>query len=169
MSIFTMEEFRSLDDLFLYQIEDLFDAENRILKVLPKMIDAASTPELKQAFDQHLTETDEHVGRLRATFTQLDRKPEGETCEAMKGLLREAEGMIEARGDAAVKDAALIAAAQRIEHYEIAGYGTARSLALHLGHTDAARLLQTTLEEELRADRTLTGIAETEINARALI
>jgi ferritin-like metal-binding protein YciE len=169
MSIFTMEEFRSLDDLFLYQIEDLFDAENRIVKALPKIIDAANTPELKQAFDQHLSESHDHVDRLRAIFTQLGRKPEGETCEAMKGLLREAEGMIEARGDAAVKDAALIAAAQRIEHYEIAGYGTARSLALHLGHTDAARLLQTTLEEEIRADRTLTEIAETEVNARAVI
>jgi ferritin-like metal-binding protein YciE len=169
MSIFTMEEFRSLDDLFVYQMEDLFDAENRILKALPKMIDAASTPELKQAFDQHLNESHDHVDRLRAIFIQLGRKPEGETCEAMKGLLREAEGMIEARGDAAVKDAALIAAAQRIEHYEIAGYGTARSLAMHLGHTDAARLLQTTLEEEIRADRTLTGIAETEVNARAVI
>ena len=168
MGIFTMEEFRSLDDLFLYQLEDLFDAENRMVKALPKMIDAASTPELKQAFEYHVTQTHDHADRLRTVFMQLGRKPEGETCEAMKGLLREAEEMIEARGDPAVKDAALIAAAQRIEHYEIAGYGTARSLAMHLGHTEAARLLQTTLEEERQADRTLTEIAETEVNARAL-
>jgi ferritin-like metal-binding protein YciE len=168
MSLFTVEEFRSLDDLFLNQLEDLYDAENRIVKALPKMIDAASTPELKQAFEFHVTQTHDHVDRLRSIFTQLGRQPEGETCEAMKGLLREAEGMIEARGDATVKDAALIAAAQRIEHYEIAGYGTARSLAMHLGHTEAARLLQTTLEEEHQADRTLTEIAETEVNARAL-
>src|SRR5882672_9292825 len=128
MSIFTLEEFRSLDDLFLYQIEDLYDAENRIVKALPRMIDAANTPELKHALDSHLNQTHEQVARLRAIFTQIGQKPEGETCEAMKGLLREAESMIEAKGDAAVKDAALIAAAQRIEHYEIAGYGTARSL-----------------------------------------
>src|SRR5438128_3437851 len=137
MGLFSVEEFRSLEDLFLNQLQDLFDAENRIVKALPKMIDAATTPELKQAFETHVAQTQEHVLRLRTIFTQVGHNPEGETCEAMKGLLREAEEMIEARGDAAVKDAALIAAAQRIEHYEIAGYGTARSLAMHLGHIEA--------------------------------
>ena len=168
MSLFTAQEFRSLEDLFLTQIEDLYDAEKRIVQALPKMADAAHTPELKQAFADHLDQTREHVERLDTIFRQLGRTPERETCEAMKGLLREGEEMMSAKGDPFVRDAAIISAAQRVEHYEMAGYGTARSLAMHLGHTEAARLLQTTLQEEEAADRKLTEIAETEVNARAL-
>lgn len=158
----------SRDDLFLNQIEDLYDAENRIVRALPKMQDAASASALKNAFEKHLGETMRHVERLDTIFQQLGHTPERETCEAMKGLLREGEEMIDAKGDAAIKDAALIAAAQRVEHYEMAGYGTARSLAMHLGHSDAARLLQDTLQEEQAADRKLTEIAESEVNVRAL-
>ena len=168
MSLFTALEFRSLDDLFRNQIEDLYDAENRIVRVLPKMAEAAHTLELKRAFEDHLEQTRGHVERLETIFRELDQTPERETCEAMKGLLREGEQMLEAKGDMIVRDAALIAAAQRVEHYEIAGYGTARSLAMHLGHMGAARLLQATLEEEEAADKKLTMIAETEVNARAL-
>ncbi len=168
MSLFTAQEFRSLEDLFLTQIEDLYDAEKRIVQALPKMADAAHTPELKQAFADHLDQTREHVERLDTIFRQLGRTPERETCEAMKGLLREGEEMMSAKGDPFVRDAAIISAAQRVEHYEMAGYGTARSLAMHLGHTEAARLLQTTLQEEEASDRKLTEIAETEVNARAL-
>ncbi len=168
MSLFTAQEFRSLEDLFLTQIEDLYDAEKRIVQALPKMADAAHTPELKQAFADHLDQTREHVERLDTIFRQLGRTPERETCEAMKGLLREGEEMMSAKGDPIVRDAAIISAAQRVEHYEMAGYGTARSLAMHLGHTEAARLLQTTLQEEEASDRKLTEIAETEVNARAL-
>jgi len=129
MSLFTAQEFRSLEDLFLTQIEDLYDAEKRIVQALPKMADAAHTPELKQAFADHLDQTREHVERLDTIFRQLGRTPERETCEAMKGLLREGEEMMSAKGDPIVRDAAIISAAQRVEHYEMAGYGTARSLA----------------------------------------
>lgn len=169
MNLFTNQEFRSLDDLFLNQIEDLFDAENRMERALPKLMEAAHAPELKRAFENHWEQTRQHVERLHSIFRQLGEEPQRETCEAMKGLLREGDEMIDAKGDPAVKDAALIAAAQRVEHYEMAGYGTARALAMQLGHHDAARLLQTTLQEEEAAGRKLTEIAETEVNPRALI
>ena len=167
MNLFGNREFHSLEDLFVDQLEDLYDAENRIVKVLPKMIEAASAPVLKQVFQHHLTETTHHVDRLDRIFRELNRNPERETCEAMKGLLREGEEMIQAKGDPDVRDAALIAAAQRIEHYEMAGYGTARSIALRLGYPEAAHLLQDTLREETAADRKLTEVAETTVNVRA--
>ncbi|HEX5431657.1 MAG TPA: ferritin-like domain-containing protein [Bryobacteraceae bacterium] len=168
MGIFTGQTLNSLQDLFLNQIEDLYDAEKRIVKALPKMRDAAGSPELKAAFDMHLEETRGHVERLDTIFRQMNKTPERETCEAMKGLIDEGEEMIDAKGDSAVKDAALIAAAQRIEHYEIAGYGTARAFASQLGLSNAASLLDSTLQEEGKADKKLTEIAETEVNAHAL-
>jgi ferritin-like metal-binding protein YciE len=168
MAIFGNIEFNSLEDLFLEQLEDLYDAEHRIIRALPKMSEAARSRELKQAFDQHLAQTRGHVDRLDTIFRELNKTPDRETCEAMKGLLREGEEMIDAKGDPNVRDAALIAAAQRVEHYEMAGYGTARSLAIHLGHANAARLLQDTLEEEKSADSKLTDIAENAVNVHAL-
>ncbi len=168
MPIFGSFEINSLEDLFVNQLEDLYDAEHRIIRALPKMSEAASARELKQAFDQHLAQTRGHVDRLDTIFRELNKTPERETCEAMKGLLREGEEMIDAKGDPNVRDAALIAAAQRVEHYEISGYGTARSLAQHLGHTQAARLLQETLDEEKSADTKLTDVAENVVNVHAL-
>jgi ferritin-like metal-binding protein YciE len=168
MAIFGNLEFHSLEDLFLEQLEDLYDAEHRIIRALPKMSQAARSRELKQAFDEHLAQTRGHVDRLDTIFRELEKTPQRETCEAMKGLLREGEEMIDAKGDQNVRDAALIAAAQRVEHYEMAGYGTTRSLAMHLGHTQAARLLQETLEEEKTADSKLTDIAENAVNIHAL-
>lgn len=167
MALFSNTTLDSLDDLLVQQIRDLYDAEHRLTKALPDFADAATSPELKQAFSRHLTETEKHVQRLDEVFTLLGRKPEGSACQAMKGLVKEGEQMIHADGDADVKDAALIAAAQRVEHYEIAGYGTARTFAEHLGHLDAARILQATLDEEGEANKTLTRIAETSVNWNA--
>ena len=167
MGLFSSTEFNSLDDLFLQQIEDLYDAEKRIRDGLVQMREAAHNPELKQAFDTHLRETEGQIGRLEQVFKAIGKTPERETCEAAKGLIREGSEMISATGDPDVKDAGLIAAAQRIEHYEIAGYGTARTLAQQLGHAEAARLLQETLDEEGRTDKLLTQIAESRVNVQA--
>jgi len=167
MALFGGNEFNSLDDLFVNQIEDLYDAENRLTKALPKMADAAASSSLKQAFQSHLRETEGHVARLETIFREVKVDPKRETCEAMKGLISEGEDMISATGDSDVKDAALIAAAQRVEHYEISGYGTARTIAQRLGLTDVAALLQQTLEEEKAADQKLSTIAESSVNVRA--
>jgi ferritin-like metal-binding protein YciE len=167
MALFS-PEFHSLEDLFLEQIEDLYDAEHRILGALPKMIEAARDPDLRRALDQHLAETRNQVERLDRIFRGLNKAPERETCEAMKGLIREGEDMAGAKGSPEVRDAAIIAAAQRVEHYEMAGYGTARSLAQSLGHSEAARLLEATLQEEKNADQTLTRVAERSVNVHAL-
>jgi len=160
-------ELKSFEDLFVNQIEDLYDAENRLTRALPKMADAAHSSQLKKAFEHHLTETQGHVSRLESIFRQLNKEPKRETCEAMKGLVSEGEEMIKAKGDADVKDAALIAAAQRVEHYEISGYGTARAFARRLGMTQAANLLQQTLTEEEAADQKLNQIAESSVNLQA--
>ena len=158
----------SVEDLFLEELRDLYDAENQLLKALPKMAEAATTPALKMAFSQHLEETKGHVGRLDRVFRELDANPSGETCEAMKGLVKEAEQFVQARGEPSVRDAGLIGAAQRVEHYEMAGYGTARTLAKRLGHQEIATILQQTLEEEGEADKKLTAVAENEVNVRAI-
>ena len=168
MALFSTQEFNSLEDLLLNQLEDLYDAEHRIIRALPKMSEAAHSPDLKRAIDHHLAQTRQQVDRLDTIFRQLNKSPERETCEAMKGLLREGEEMVDAKGNPDVRDAAIIAAAQRVEHYEMAGYGTARSLAQHLGYGEAVRLLQTTLDEENEADQKLTQIAESQVNIHAL-
>lgn len=168
MRLFTNLEFKSLEDLFVKQLEDLYDAETRLVDAIPKMVQAASTPELKRALEDHWAQTQQHVQRLDAIFQQLGREPESETCEAMKGLINEGEEVVSAHGDADVKDAAIIAAAQRVEHYEMAGYGTVRTFARRLGFEKLAGLLQTTLEEEAAADRKLTQIAERQVNIRAV-
>ena len=163
----TSLKLESVEDLFLAELRDLYDAENQLLKALPKLAEAAAAPALKMAFSQHLEETKGHVGRLDRVFRELGTKPSGETCEAMKGLVKEGEEFIQAKGEPLVRDAGLIGAAQRVEHYEMAGYGTARTLAKRLGHQEIATILQQTLEEEGEADRKLTAVAENEVNVRA--
>lgn len=167
MSWFSNLELNTLRDLFVAQLKDLYDAEQRIADALPKMAEAAHSGDLKQAFEQHLGETREHVSRLELIFRELGMEPERETCEATKGLIAEGDEVIKANGSSAVKDAALIAAAQRVEHYEMAGYGTVRTFANQLGYDHAASLLQHTLDEEGNADKVLTEIAEQVVNAEA--
>ena len=167
MGFLSRNSFENLKDLLVDQVEDLYDAEVRLTEALPKMSDAANSGELKQAIQQHLGETRGHVDRLKRVFQIMGMQPERETCEGMKGLIKEGEEMIDATGDDAVCDAALIAAAQRVEHYEMAGYGTARTLAQQLGLQDVARLLQSTLNEEKAADKKLTDLAEHSVNVQA--
>ncbi len=167
MPLFTSTEFNSFKDLFVEQIKDLYDAEQRLTNALPKMADAANSQQLKQALQNHLRETEGHVARLEQIFRQISVEPERQTCDAMKGLVTEGETMIKAKGDPDVKDAALIAAAQRVEHYEISAYGTARSFARRLGLNQAVTLLQQTLEEEKAADEKLNMIAESSVNRQA--
>jgi ferritin-like metal-binding protein YciE len=155
------------DDLFLEQIKDLYDAEQRLIKALPKMAETAHNADLRAGFESHLHETEGQARRLERIFQLLGKEAESKTCYAMKGLIEEGEEVIDATGDPDVKDAALIAAAQRVEHYEIAGYGSAHTFAERLGMPEAARLLQETLQEEKEADRKLTQIAESHINAQA--
>jgi len=157
----------SFDDLMVEQLQDLYDAEQRLVKALPKMAAAAHNNSLKAAFQDHLRQTEGHVSRLEQVFKALGKQAQAKTCVAMKGLVEEGEEAISAKGDPNVKDAALIAAAQRVEHYEIAGYGTARTFAQRLGRTDAARLLQQTLDEEAATDKKLTTLAEQSINPKA--
>ena len=167
MPLFTSLELNSFQDLFVNQIEDLYDAENRLTRALPKMADAANSPQLRKAFQDHLTETQGHVSRLEQIFREMNIEPKRDTCEAMKGLIAEGDETVKATGDPAVKDAALIAAAQRVEHYEMSGYGTARAFARRLGLSQAASLLQQTLQEEKAADEKLNSIAESSVNMEA--
>lgn len=167
MSLFTTNEFNSFKDLFVEQIKDLYDAENRLVDAIPKMADAANSPQLKQALQSHLRETQGHVSRLEQVFREINLEPERQTCDAMKGLVAEGEAMVKAKGNPDVKDAAIIAAAQRVEHYEISAYGTARSFAQRLGLQKAPALLQQTLDEEKAADEKLNQIAESSVNRQA--
>lgn len=170
MGLFTSNpNFDSMEDLLVDQLQDLYDAEKQLVKALPKVAKAASNPDLKMAIEHHLEETRNQVSRLEQVFDQIGKKAKKKTCEAMKGLITEGEEVLSAKGDPDVKDAAIIAASQRIEHYEIAGYGSARTFAQHLGHSEAARLLQETLDEEGSADKKLTQIAEAHVNVRATV
>lgn len=157
----------SLRTLWIEEMRDLYNAENQLLKALPKMAKRASAPELKEAFTSHLEETKTHVERLEEIFTKLGKKPSGKTCKAMKGLVEEGSEMMEEDGPASVIDAGLIGAAQRVEHYEMAGYGVVRTFAKILGEDDAHDLLQETLDEEGAADEKLTEIAESVVNEDA--
>jgi ferritin-like metal-binding protein YciE len=157
----------SLKDLYVEQLRDLYSAENQILKALPMMAEKASNPELKAAFQEHERLTQDHVKRLEVVFDGLGEKSSGHHCKGMEGLLKEGQEMIKEKGDPATLDAGLIAAAQRVEHYEIAGYGCVRTYAERLGYSDAARTLQQTLDEEGETDERLTALAETIINPRA--
>jgi ferritin-like metal-binding protein YciE len=153
----------SLSDLMEGELKDLFSAENQLLKALPKMAKKAASKDLKAAFTSHLKETEGHVKRLERIGKILDRSLGGKKCHAMEGLVEEGKEVLEENGEPAVIDAALIGAAQRVEHYEIAAYGTTRAMAEQLGKTDVATLLQETLDEEGAADKKLTEIAETEV------
>ena len=159
----------SLKDLYLEQLKDLYSAETQLVDALPKMADAASSPELKNAFREHLNQTRQHVDRLEQVFRKLNESPKGETCEGMKGLIKEGQEMTKMKGEPEVIDAGLIAAAQRVEHYEMAGYGTVRTYAELLGDQEAVRLLERTLQEEEETDERLTEIAESHINQEALV
>jgi ferritin-like metal-binding protein YciE len=157
-----------MDDLFLDSIRDLYDAEKQITKALPKMSKAATSDELKAAFEEHLKVTQRQVERLEQIFSQLDEKPGGKKCAAMQGLIEEGEEIIKDGEPSAVRDAGLIGAAQKVEHYEMAGYGTARTFAQLLGHTEAAQLLDETLSEEKETDQRLTELAESVVNEEAV-
>ena len=164
MGIFTSETFNSLDDLFVFELKDLYDAEKRITEALPKMAKKAHNPRLKEGFQHHLDQTEKHVERLESIFQHRGIEAERETCDAMVGLLKEGSTILDAEGESDVLDAALIAAAQRVEHYEIAGYGTARAFAQQLGDHYSAELLEQTLDEEKQTDQHLTEIAEGAVN-----
>lgn len=160
-------ELKTLRDLYVDHLKDLYNAETQLVKALPKMAEAASAPELKKAFKMHLTQTEEHVRRLEKVFEGMGQKPTGKTCKAMQGLVEEGEEMIKEKADPEVKDAGLIAAAQKVEHYEISAYGTARTFAQTLGERQAVQTLQTTLEEESQTDEKLTKLAESSLNEKA--
>jgi ferritin-like metal-binding protein YciE len=158
---------QTLDDVLMAELTDLMSAEKQLVQALPKVAEAASSSELRDAIQEHLEETRGHVQRLEQVFESIGVDVQSEHCEAMEGLIGEGEEIIEADGDGSAKDAALIGAAQRVEHYEIAAYGTARTLAEQLGKDDAASLLQETLDEESAADQTLSKIAVGRVNERA--
>ena len=158
----------TLRELFIDELQDLHSAEQQITKALPKLIKASHNPQLKQAFEHHLEETKIHVTRLEQIFNRMDESPKGKTCEGMKGLLKEGEERIRDGGEPEVLDAGIISAAQRVEHYEIAAYGSARTYAELLGDQEAVRLLNQTLEEEKAADSKLNQVARTvNIEAKA--
>ena len=158
----------SMEDLFLEQVEDLYDAEKRLVKALPKMAEASTSQSLRQAFESHLMETKAHVSRLENIFRTLGKDPKSHTCDAMKGLISEGEDMVSDIDESSLRDAGLIAAANRVEHYEIAAYGSARTFAETLGLREAATVLEQTLQEEKRADQKLTQLAESMVNDEAL-
>ena len=163
----SMSKMKSLEDLFQHQLKDLYSAETQLLTAMPKMAEAATDKKLKKAFESHLKETQGQVERLEKIGKELGISLTGETCQAMKGLIKEAQGMIDEDAEPAVKDAGLIAEAQRVEHYEISGYGTAKRYATQLGHTKIAELLGKTLEQEKDADEKLNDLAINLINVKA--
>jgi ferritin-like metal-binding protein YciE len=157
----------NLNDLFVHTLEDIYFAERQILKALPKMVKTAQSKQLAKAFDDHLQETKEHVSRLEAVFKGLGKKPKGEECPAIEGIIKEAEELMSSIKDPDTRDAAMIAAAQAVEHYEITRYGTLVSWGQLLGLKDAVKPLSATLKEEHKADATLTKIAESKLNKEA--
>ena len=158
---------KSLRELYVEELKDLYSAENQILKALPKMMRAASDRELQRMFSQHEKQTQRQVKRLERIFKQLGETSRGKKCKGMEGLIEEAKELIQERPEPEVLDAGLIAAAQRVEHYEIAGYGTVRTYARQLGEEEQANLLQETLDEEGETDKKLSALAESSINIEA--
>ncbi len=158
MALFSMK-LENLQQLYLKELRDLYDAEEQITEALPKLIQAAHNPALKNALKEHLDVTQKQISRLEQIFNNLNEKSSGETCKGMKGVIKEGDEIVSAGGDPATVDAGIISAAQRVEHYEMAGYGTVRTYAQLLGQQEHARLLQQTLDEEEQADQTLTKIA----------
>ena len=162
-----MASLETLHDLLVDELKDIYSAERQLVKALPKMARAASSPELKRAIEEHLAVTEEQVQRLEQIFEQIDDTPRGKKCRGMEGLIEEGAEVIDQTGDNDVIDAGLIGAAQKVEHYEIAAYGTARAHAEAMGHDQIARLLEQSLTEEEEADRTLSELAEGGINQLA--
>jgi ferritin-like metal-binding protein YciE len=162
-----MDKLNSLNDLFVHELKDLYSAEQQILKALPKMAKATEHRELRQAFEDHERMTRDQVQRLDMIADELGVSIKGHKCKGMEGIIEEGEELLKAKADADVRDAGLIGAAQRVEHYEMAGYGTARTFARRLGHNRAAELLQQTLDEEGNTDQRLTRIAESMVNRDA--
>jgi ferritin-like metal-binding protein YciE len=154
--------------LLVVDLLDLFVAENQIIEAMPQMIEAASSSELKRSLEEHLKITKKQTERLEQVFKRMGVKAEEKTCEGMKGLLKEGQKVIKQKAEPAVQDAALIAAVQKVEHYEIAGYGTARTYARMLGDLETAQLLEQTLDEEGQADQRLTKLAEYQVNLKAV-
>lgn len=157
----------TLEDLYTDLLKDLYSAEKQLVKALPKMVRAAQASDLQKAFQNHLSQTEGQVERLEQIFSDLEASPRGKKCVGMEGLIEEGSEIMKEDAEPDVMDAGLIAAAQKVEHYEIAGYGTARAWAQQLGHDKAARLLQTTLDEEGEANKKLTEIAESHVNMEA--
>jgi len=160
-------KFNSLHEVLTDYVRDLYSAESQLLKALPRMAKAATSPDLRAAFTEHLEQTHRQVKRLDRVCADLGIKPRGKTCRAMKGLIEEGQEVISSTGDPAAKDAALIGAAQKVEHYEIAAYGTAKTFARVLGELTAADLLRETLDEEKATDERLTALAESGLNQEA--
>jgi ferritin-like metal-binding protein YciE len=159
---------KSVNDLELEELRDIYHAEKQLVKALPKMAKKAKSDKLRQAFELHLDQTKGHVDRLEQVFEKLDTRPRAKRCEAMEGLIEEAEELMEEVNTPEVLDAALIAAAQKVEHYEIASYGTLHALAEELGQNEVANLLEQTLNEEKEADEKLNQIALSDVNKAAL-
>jgi len=157
----------SLQELYVEQLRDLYNAENQLVKALPKMAKAAQSDALREGFEQHLEQTKGHVERLEQIFSAMDESPKGRKCAGMEGLVEEGEEVIKDQSDSGALDSGLIASAQRVEHYEIAGYGTVRTFAELLGEEEAVNLLQQTLDEEKETDEQLTELAK-EVNAQAM-
>lgn len=166
MSLFS-KPIKNLDDLFVHTLQDIYYAENQIVKNLPTMAEKAEEPDLKAAFQHHLTETEGHVQRLERVFQMHGQPVKGVTCQAMDGILAEAKEIISDCDDPEVRDAAMLSAAQAVEHYEITRYGSLIAYAIQLGRPDCAAILKQTLDEEKSADQKLTRIAEKEVNQHA--
>jgi len=159
----------TLKTLYIDELRDIYNAENQLLKALPKMAKAASSEELKDAFEKHLEQTKTHVERLEEVFEDIGEKPKSKTCKAMKGLIEEGSEILQEDGEESVIDAGIIIAAQKVEHYEIASYGSVRTFAQLLGKDRSAELLQTTLDEESEANELLNNLAEDIVNPEALM
>lgn len=167
MALFPMNV-ENLQQLFVEQLRDLYDGEQQITEALPKLIEKASNPQLKSALQEHLDITNRQIDRLEEIFEQLDQDAEGETCKGMKGVIKEGDDLVGKADDPAVRDASIITSAQRVEHYEIAGYGTVKTYARQLGKPELARILEEILNEEKEADQKLTQLAESiNIGAKA--
>jgi len=162
-----MANMESLEELLQEELKDMYDAEKQLTKALPKLAKKATTPDLQDAFEEHLRQTQQHMERLEQVFDQLGMPVKGKTCKGMKNLIAEGNDMIADADDDATRDAIMIAAAQKVEHYEIAAYGTMRTWANVLGHREIASMLEDTLEEEKETDQKLTGIAEGFVNQAA--
>ena len=162
-----MASLESLTDLLQDELKDIYDAEKQLTKALPKLAKNATSDELRQAFEEHLQQTKQHIERLEEVFEHLELPARGKPCEGMKGLIREGQEMIQDAEDDATRDALMIAGAQKVEHYEIASYGSARTWANLLGKTEVASLLEETLDEEKETDKRLTSIAESIVNPEA--